>query len=102
VPAKGEPATYEYTSSGAFGYCIVAYLPTPDHNSGALAGSGIKWRAYAGRGDFLLTESRMADFRKMVGASKFPYFELLLKTSWVKGTPINSTIVAYRTYAGSN
>jgi hypothetical protein len=102
VPAKGEPATYEYTASGAFGYCIVAYLPTPDHNSSALLVQGSSGEPTQAAGDFLLTESRMADFRKMVGASKFPYFELLLKTSWVKGTPINSTIVAYRTYAGSN
>lgn len=102
APAKGEPSTYDYTPSGEFGYCIVAYLPTPDHNGSSLLIQGSSGEPTQAGGDFLLTESRMADFKKMIGVSRLPYFELLLKTSWVKGTPINSTIMAYRTYAGPN
>jgi hypothetical protein len=34
----------------------------------------------------------------MLHVTTLPYFELLLKTSWVKGTPISTTIEAYRTY----
>lgn len=102
APGKGEAAEYEYTSPGTFGYAVVAYLPTPDRNGSALLIQGSSGESTQAAGDFLLTESRMADFKKMLGVSKFPYFELLLKTSWVKGTPINSTIVAYRTYGNPN
>jgi hypothetical protein len=102
APAKGESPTYDYASSGAFGYCIVAYLPTPDHNGNALLIQGSSGEPTQAGGDFLLTEAAMADLRKTLGTAKVPYFELLLKTSWVKGTPINSTIVAYRTYGVSN
>jgi hypothetical protein len=102
TPAKGEPPAYDYTPSGAFGYCIVAYLPTPDRNGSALLIQGSSGEPTQAGGDFLLTEARMADFKKLIGVSKLPYFELLLKTSWVKGTPINSTIVSYRTYGGPN
>jgi len=42
--------------------------------------------------------SRSAPFKNTLGLSRFPYFELLLKTSWVKGTPIASNMVAYRIY----
>lgn len=101
-PAKGEQSTFDYNPSGAFGYCIVAYLPTPDHNGSALLIQGSSGEPTQAGGDFLLTESRMADFKKMIGVSRLPYFELLLKTSWVRGTPINSTIVAYRTYPAPN
>jgi hypothetical protein len=34
----------------------------------------------------------------MLHATKLPYFEVLLKASQVKGTPLSTTLVAYRTY----
>lgn len=102
TPAKGESPVYEYASSGAFGYCIVAYLPTPDRNGSALLIQGSSGEPTQAAGDFLLTEARLADFKKMAGVSKLPYFELLLKTSWIKGTPIDSSIVAYRIYPTRN
>ena len=80
----------------------MAYLPTPDRNGSALLIQGSSGESTQAAGDFLLTESRMADFKKRLGVSKFPYFELLLRTAWVRGTPINSTIVAYRTYGSPN
>ncbi|MDR3792321.1 MAG: hypothetical protein P4L03_02975 [Terracidiphilus sp.] len=101
-PAKGEPPVYEYATTGSLGYCIVAYLPTPNHDGSALLIQGTSGEATQAAGDFLLTETKMADFKKMIAASKLPYFELLLKTSIVKGTPISSSIVAYRTYGASN
>ncbi len=102
VPAKGEPPVYDYASDGDFGYCVVAYLPTPDRSGSALLIQGTSGEPTQAAGDFLLTEARMADFKKMIGVSKLPYFELLLKTTWIKGTPINSSIVAYRIYSSAN
>jgi hypothetical protein len=101
APSRGESRTYDYSSSDSVGYCIVAYLPNTDHNGSALLIQGTSAEPTQAAGDFLLSETQMAEFKKMLGVSKFPYFELLLKTSWVKGTPIASNIVAYRIYPGT-
>jgi hypothetical protein len=100
APKDGESRTYEFGTPGSDGYCIIAYLPTPDHNGNALLIQGTSGEPTEAGGDFLLSEEKMSGFLKTLGASRFPYFELLLKTSWVKGTPIDSSIVAYRTYPG--
>jgi hypothetical protein len=49
-------------------------------------------------GDFLLSEAELANFRNKLHVTKFPYFEVLLKTSQVRGTSFTTTIEAYRTY----
>ena len=48
--------------------------------------------------DFLLSEDRLSSFQKTLHVTQFPYFEVLLKTSQVKGTPLTATVEAYRTY----
>ncbi|WP_146072027.1 hypothetical protein [Bryocella elongata] len=97
-PKAGESATYAFDVSGSFGFCIIAYLPTPDHSGSALLIQGTSGEPTEAGVDFLLSEAKLAAFQQSLGVSKLPYFELLLKTSWIKGTPIASNIVAYRTY----
>ncbi len=99
-PKGGESRTYEFGTPGSDGYCIIAYLPSPDHDGSALLIQGTSGEPTEAGGDFLLSEEKMAGFQQTLRASRFPYFELLLKTSWVKGTPIDSSIVAYRIYPG--
>ena len=100
APKDGESRTYEFGTPGSDGYCIIAYLPSPDHDGSALLIQGTSGEPTEAGGDFLLSEDKMSGFQETLGASRFPYFELLLKTSWVKGTPIDSSVVAYRTYPG--
>jgi hypothetical protein len=76
----------------------VAYLPNPDHNGNVLLMEGGGPENTQAAGDFLLSEYQLENFQKMLHVATLPYFELLLKTSWVKGTPISTTIEAYRTY----
>jgi hypothetical protein len=102
APKAGEPATYNFDVSNSVGFCIIAYLPTPDHSGKALLIQGTSGEPTAAGVDFLLSEAKLSGFQRALGASRLPYFELLLKTSWVKGTPIDSSIVAYRTYNGAN
>jgi len=40
----------------------------------------------------------LAKFRNAIHADRFPYFEVLLKTSRLSGTSFNAEMVAYRTY----
>jgi hypothetical protein len=95
-PFPGEQSTY--TPSGSVGYCTVAYLPNPDHNGSILLLEGTGSEATEAAGDFLLSEDQLSAFQKLLHAARFPYFEVLLKTSQVRGTPLSTTLVAYRTY----
>jgi len=95
-PSAGEQAIYTPTDS--IGYCTVAFLPNPDHNGSVLLLEGTGSEATEAAGDFLLSEDQLSTFQKLLHADKFPYFEVLLKTSQVRGTPLSTTLVAYRTY----
>jgi hypothetical protein len=96
APAAGEQSTYIPT--GSVGYCTVAYLPNSDQNGSVLLIEGTGSEATEAAGDFLLSEDQLSKFHKMLHATKLPYFEVLLKASQVKGTPLSTTLVAYRTY----
>lgn len=96
APVAGEQSTY--IPSGSVGYCTVAYLPNPEHNGSVLLLEGTGSEATEAAGDFLLSEDQLSNFQKMLHVTKLPYFEVLLRASQVKGTPISTTLVAYRIY----
>ena len=50
--------------------------------------------------EFLTSEEQLGKFRKTLNTEHFPYFEVLLKSSRLSGTSLNSEILAYRTYPG--
>jgi len=97
TPAANEQAAYTPVE-GAVGYCVVAFLPTPNHNGKALLIAGSGSEATEAAGDFLESESQLSTLLKASHSGKFPYFEVLLRVSFVRGTPITSTIETYRTY----
>lgn len=95
APAAGEQATY--TPSGAAGYCSVSYLPNSERTGRVLLIEGTNPEAAEGCGDFLLSESEMESLlKKLDGGARFPYFQVLLRTSQVIDTPIAATLVAVR------
>jgi hypothetical protein len=96
VPAPGEQSVY--TQTGSVQYCVVGYLPNPNHNGVVLLIEGTNAEASEAAGDFLLSEDQLSNFRKMLPAGKFPYFEALLKVSSVEGTPLTATVQAYRAH----
>jgi hypothetical protein len=95
-PSSGEQGVY--TPTGSVGYCTVAYLPNPDHNGSVLLLEGTGSEATEAAGDFLLSEDQLSSFQKLLHTARFPYFEVLLRTSQVRGTPLSTTLVAYQTY----
>jgi len=97
-PRPGEQAVY--SPSGTVGYCVVAYLPNPDRGTQALLIEGTSSEATEAGGDFLLSEDEFSGLEKILRSSGMPYFEVLLKTSQVRGTPITATLETYRTYPG--
>lgn len=96
APTAGERQSYRSTDST--GYCVVAYLPNPDNNGKVLLLEGTSSEATEAAGDFLFSESQLSNFLKRLNTNKFPYFEVLLKTSQVRGTPLTESIEAYRVY----
>jgi hypothetical protein len=99
-PAAGEQSVYTKTDTG--GYCVVAYLPNPNGNGKVLIIEGTTVEATEAGGDFLLSESQMDNLQRTLHATTLPYFELLLKTSQVKGTPFTATVQAYRIYSNQH
>ncbi|MGH9343790.1 MAG: hypothetical protein ACRD19_08520 [Terriglobia bacterium] len=96
APIGNEQPIYVQTPSVE--YCVVAYLPNPDHNGVVLLIEGTDADATEAAGDFLLSEYQLSNFAKMLRVSHLPYFEVLLKVSSVPGTPLSSSIEAYRAY----
>jgi len=95
-PAADEPRTY--TSTDAVGYCVVAYMPNPGHEGKVLLLEGTSSEATEAAGDFLLSGEQFSAFLETLHATSLPYFEVLLKTSQVRGTPLTAIVQAYRTY----
>jgi hypothetical protein len=94
APAAGEQAVYPQT--GSVGYCVIAYLPNPDRNGVVLLIDGTNAEATEAAGDFLLSEDQLSAFKRMLHVTELPYFQVLLKVSSVRGTPLTTTIQAYR------
>lgn len=96
APAPGEQRVYASTIDSKYG--IVAYLPLPDHQGKVLLLDGTGAESVEAEGEFLFSEHQLSNFQKTLQVNKLPYFEVLLRISLVRGTPLDSTIVAYRTY----
>lgn len=95
-PMNGEPPIY--MSTDAVGYCVVAYLPNAGHDGKVLLLEGTSSEATEAAGDFLLSEAQFSAFKAKLHSPQLPYFEVLLKTSQVRGTPLTATVEAYRVY----
>lgn len=94
APAAGEQAVY--LSSDSDGYCVVAFFPKSDHHGQVLLIEGTNAEATEAAGDFLLSEDELSGFKKMLHVATLPYFQVLLKVSSVRGTPLTATVAAYR------
>jgi hypothetical protein len=100
-PRPGEAASYIPSSqypNGFVGYSVVAYLPNPSHNGNTIILAGTDSDATSAAAEFLTSEKQLKKFQSTLHVQKFPYFEVLLKTSRLSGTSLNSEILAYRIY----
>ncbi len=99
-PRPGEQAQYAQPVNpyASLGYGVIAYLPNPSHTGSALIIEGTNAVATSAAGEFVTSEGAMSNFLKKLPGNKIPYFEILLKTSRMSGTPLQAEIVAYRTH----
>jgi|SRR5665213_102133 len=99
-PRPGEQAAYEgsYTQEGETGYSVVAYLPNPSRTGSTIIIAGTGSEATTGGAEFFTSENQLEKLQNALHTDRFPYFEVLLKTSQIRGTSFNAEIVAYRVY----
>ena len=99
-PRAGEQAVYPIIPKpdSTVGYSIIAYLPNPSHTSDVLIIAGSNSQATDAAGEFLTSEPSMENFLKKLPSKQIPYFEILLKTTRLNGTPFAAELVTYRTY----
>ena len=103
APVAGEQGIYAPPPAPSTGgYCVVAYLPNPQQPGKVIIIAGTDSAATEGGGDFLTSEDQLSRLQKMLKVTTLPYFELVLKTSNLNGTPIDAKVVAYRTYPGQH
>lgn len=99
-PRAGEQALYAQPANpyASLGYSVIAYLPNPSRTGSALIIEGTNAEATNAAGDFVTSEEAMSNFLRKLPGTRIPYFEILLKTSRMSGTPFHAEVVAYRTY----
>jgi hypothetical protein len=103
-PQSGEPQFYPEPQdpSTNVGYGIIAFLPNVGQEGDALLIEGIDSQATEAAGEFVTNEDSMASLKHRMNVDKLPYFQLLLKTSRLSGTPFTAQVLAVRTYPGRN
>ena len=99
-PRAGEQALYAQPADpyASLGYSVIAYLPNPSRTGSALIIEGTNAEATNAAGEFVTSEATMSNFFKKLPGNKIPYFEILLKTARMSGTPFQAEVMAYRTY----
>jgi len=76
----------------------VAFLPNVGQTGDALIIEGTDSQATEAAAEFVTNEESMASLQRQLSSKKFPYFQLLLKTSRLSGTPFTAQIITLRTY----
>jgi hypothetical protein len=95
-PEASEAASYVQTTSAQ--YCVISYRPNTEQSGIVLLIQGTDAEATEAAGDFLLSGEKLAAFKKTLRVNHLPYFEVLLRVSSVPGTPLTTSIEAYRAY----
>jgi hypothetical protein len=99
-PKASEDAIYAVPGApnNLVGYATIAFLPNPSRTGAAIILAGTDSDATDAAADFLTSEEQMERFLGALHLARFPYFEVLLKTSRLSGTSFNAELIAYRTY----
>lgn len=85
-----------YIPTDSVGYCVVAYQPNLANSAKVLLIQGTSSEAVDAAGDFILSEEQLERFYESQGKNKLEYFEVLLKTSQMRGTPLHVEVIATR------
>lgn len=98
APAPGEKAVYQLSDDPNHSYSVVAFLPNFGDNRYAIILSGTDSQATRAAGEFITSTDGLSQIRQKLPTGRFPFFELLLSSSRLEGTTLNTEIVAYRVH----
>ncbi len=99
TPMPGEKSVYDASESQSRIFSVVAFLPNLNRRRFALIISGSDSQATRAAGEFVTSSEGLAQIRQKMPEGRFPFFEVVLATSRLVGTTVNTEIVAYRVYS---
>jgi hypothetical protein len=99
-PGAGEQG--DYVGGGNLsqgqGLSVVAFVPGLNRFSSALIIEGTDSQATRAAGEFVTSDEALEGFLAHINSKRIPYFEVLLASSQVSGTPLHSRIIAFRVH----
>jgi hypothetical protein len=98
APTAGEQSNYELPTGPNHGYSIVAFLPNLSDNRVALIIAGTDSQATLAAGEWVTSHEGLAAIRQKVPSGRFPFFEVLLASSKLVGTPLRTEVKAIRVH----
>lgn len=104
APEKGESPTYPAAASHdppGTSYAVIAYLPDLSGKGRALLIEGCDSQATGAAGDFVTNEDSLALLEQKFPSPGLPFFEVLLRTSQLSGTPLRGEVIAFRIHPGN-
>ena len=96
APAPGEQPVYELFAEPNQGYSIVAFVPNFSRRRFALIIAGTDSQATLAAGEWVTSREGLAVIRQKAPGGKFPFFEVLLSSSKLAGTPLRVEVKAFR------
>lgn len=99
-PKPGEEAVYTVPggSDNLIGYAAIAFMPNLSQTGSVIILAGTDSDATDAAAAFLTSEEHLEKLQKTLNVERFPYFEVLLKTSRLSGTFFDAEPIAYRAY----
>jgi hypothetical protein len=101
APQPGEAPQYPVTEGSkpaGTGYAVIAFMPDLSGKGKTLVIEGTDSQATGAAGDFITSEDSLAQLEKRFPAGTIPYFEVLLRTVQLSGTPLRGEVIASRIY----
>jgi hypothetical protein len=95
-PQPGEKAEYDAPPDRNRGYSLAAFVPNLSEHRYVLIIAGSDSQATRAAGEFVASSEGLAQIRQKMPRGRFPYFEVLLDSSRLVGTTLNTEILAYR------
>ena len=101
-PLPGESAEYltTFEPGNSSDFSTIAFIPNRQHSADVLIIAGTDAVANESAATFLASRDSLQLLREKLHVRTLPYFELLLRTARVTGTPSPAEIVAFRALSG--
>jgi len=98
TPLKGEQPLYEVVNDRNRDLSVVAFVPNLSEHRYALILAGTDSQGTRAAGEFITSSEGLAAIRQRLPQGSYPFFEVLLSSTRLEGTTLQTAIVAVRGY----